>query len=462
MPTQAAIYCRISSDPDGLALGVERQETLCRSEAERRGWAVVEVYVDNDMSAYSGKPRPAYDRMLEDLRQGLRDGVLVVDTDRLTRQPKELEEFIDVADAHGIALANVSGEMDLSTSDGRFRARILGAVARQESEKKSERIMRQRDQMAVKGLPHPKARSFGFESDGMTHRDIEASLIRKAARDVLAGVSMGNVAREWNELGVTTATGRKWNLRSVSLLLNQPRIAGYRVHRGEIIGDGQWEPIVDQVTWEQLQALFKSRKRGPGRPPRHLLSGILVCGRCEGAMRASGSKGHPIYSCQKDASRGTCGRLSVHRGHADGEIREQVLATVTHAGGLAKAVGFLSSSGEETAKLTAQLERDRLMLEQLASDYYDEGLIGRAEFFGNRDRLERRIQTTSRALERASGTIPDIPADYAGASRWWDEVDNDQRRVLVEVLIERIVVRPLDASKPRRFDPERLEPVWKL
>lgn len=96
---------------------------------------MAEVYVDNDLSAYSGKLRPAYERLLADLLAGLRDAVLVVDQDRLTRHPAELEGFIDLADRHGIALANVSGDVDLGTSDGRFRARIMGAVARQESER---------------------------------------------------------------------------------------------------------------------------------------------------------------------------------------------------------------------------------------------------------------------------------------------------------------------------------------
>jgi DNA invertase Pin-like site-specific DNA recombinase len=76
-PGAAAIYARISSDAEGTGLGVARQVEDCDRLAERLGWAVAEVYADNDISAYSGKRRPAYERMLADLRDGLRDGVLV-------------------------------------------------------------------------------------------------------------------------------------------------------------------------------------------------------------------------------------------------------------------------------------------------------------------------------------------------------------------------------------------------
>lgn len=169
----AAIYCRISLDRSGDGLGVERQEELCRKLADDRGWPVAEVYVDNDRSAFSGKPRPAYARMLTDIEAGERDGVICVDLDRLTRRPSELEVFMDLADRCGIALANVSGDTDLSSSDGRFKARIMGAVARQESERKGERIHREAEQAAQRGVPRGSRRPFGYEFDRITLRDEE-------------------------------------------------------------------------------------------------------------------------------------------------------------------------------------------------------------------------------------------------------------------------------------------------
>ena len=102
----------------------------CERLVARQGWGVEERYVDDDVSAYSGKPRPAYRRMLDDLRGGYLDAVVVWDLDRLHRQPRELEEFFDLCKAAGVSkLASVSGDVDLSTHDGQFLARILGAVA---------------------------------------------------------------------------------------------------------------------------------------------------------------------------------------------------------------------------------------------------------------------------------------------------------------------------------------------
>ena len=68
-PVAAAIYARISSDQEGTALGVKRQLEDCRKLAAAEGWVVAEEYTDNDVSAFTGKRRPRYEDMLEDIRR---------------------------------------------------------------------------------------------------------------------------------------------------------------------------------------------------------------------------------------------------------------------------------------------------------------------------------------------------------------------------------------------------------
>ena len=96
VPERAAIYCRISDDREGRGLGVARQEDDCRKLAERLGWQVAKLYRDNDISAFRGKPRPAYQVMLDDVKNGQVDGILCWHNDRLHRHQRELEDFIEL------------------------------------------------------------------------------------------------------------------------------------------------------------------------------------------------------------------------------------------------------------------------------------------------------------------------------------------------------------------------------
>jgi site-specific DNA recombinase len=88
---RAGIYARISSDRDGDQLGVRRQVEDCSGFAERCGYVVGEVYVDDDISAWSGKARPEFERRLDDLRSRRIGAVVAWHLDRLTRHPRELE-----------------------------------------------------------------------------------------------------------------------------------------------------------------------------------------------------------------------------------------------------------------------------------------------------------------------------------------------------------------------------------
>ena len=135
---RAGIYLRQSRDRYGTGLAVGRQREDCLRLCSDRGWEPVQ-YVDNDVSAYSGKRRPAYERMLADIEAGQLGAVVVWDLDRLHRRPVELEQFIHLADKHRLALATVSGDTDLATDSGRLFARVKGAVARSEGERKSTR-----------------------------------------------------------------------------------------------------------------------------------------------------------------------------------------------------------------------------------------------------------------------------------------------------------------------------------
>src|SRR3712207_2340361 len=101
---RVATYCRISDDREGKALGVQRQREDCERLVEARGWALTGRYVDNDLSAYSGKSRPGYSELLAAVRAGAVDGIVAWHPDRLHRSPKELEIFLEVVEQHGVTV----------------------------------------------------------------------------------------------------------------------------------------------------------------------------------------------------------------------------------------------------------------------------------------------------------------------------------------------------------------------
>ena len=394
--TSAAVYLRISSDPTGQALGVARQREDCETLCAARGWTPVE-YTDNDVSASSAKKRPAYERMLADIRDGRIGAVVAWDLDRLHRRPVELERFMDLADAHRLALATVSGDVDLSTAQGRLTARLKGAVARHEVEHKSDRQKRAAQQKAARGEPQWR-NAFGYLRDGSRTPDpVTAPLVKQSYAAILSGGSISDIAREWNAAGAYGLTGKPWSASTVSLFLRKPRNAGLRSYDGEIIGKAAWPPLVDEETWRAAHSVLNAPGRAPGRKTvrKHLLTGVLRCGKpgCGGylsgmwAMQPTGGKpGRPkvgekprpseqvahsiTYSCKQ------CRGVSIRAEHVEPLLYQLVSGRLA----MPDAVDLLKAELHDTAEAEAlRGERATLLarLDEIADERADGLLTGK-------------------------------------------------------------------------------------
>jgi DNA invertase Pin-like site-specific DNA recombinase len=263
-PLHTSLYLRISEDRREGA-GVERQEKECRELADRLGWEVAAVLTDNDVSAYSGKRRPGYEKLLESIRSGQTEAVICWHADRLHRQPKELEPYIELCDSHGVQNAAVrAGKVDLTTASGQLNARMLRAVAYYESQHKAERIRSAHRQIAENGQWHGGMRPFGYEADGTTVRETEAAEVKRLAAAVIRGQSLRSLAVELNERGVPSVTGVKWTSARLRAMLLRPRLAGLRQHRGKIIGPAVWPPILSRETHDALKAILGDPARRTG------------------------------------------------------------------------------------------------------------------------------------------------------------------------------------------------------
>lgn len=261
--TAAVIYTRISKDEARQHLGVDRQERLCRDLADRDGLTILEVLTDNDVSAYGRKKRPGFERLVDMLRSGEAGAVVTYHADRLYRRTTDLERLVPLVEVTGAQVHTVAaGNIDLTAASGRMVARMLGAAAQGESERTGERIKAKHDELAAAGKPPGGRPPFGY-SKGYEVNPDEAEAVRYMAQRVLEGGSLLGIASELGAKRVTTREGRPWHHSSVRATLINPAIAGLRVHRREVAGPGQWHPVLDRETWEQVRAVLAdpARKR---------------------------------------------------------------------------------------------------------------------------------------------------------------------------------------------------------
>jgi site-specific DNA recombinase len=445
----AGVYVRISQDRAGDELGVDRQREDCEKLAKRQGWTVSDVFVDDDRSAYSGKPRPGYDRLLEALKSGTITAVVVWHPDRLHRSPRELEGFIDVVEASGAQIATVTaGELDLATASGRMTARIVGAVARHESEHKSERIRRQRDQMALQGRPHGGRRAFGYRRGGQDLDEKEAELVREAARRALAGESIRSIARDWNDRAVPSSSGREWTIVSLRQMLTGPRLAGLRVHRGEVVGRGTWRAILTRAEHDEIRAVLGNpRVHRTGRPATSLLGGLIVCGECGAVMHASTRTGGTRrYVCHAQPGKTGCGCVAIQAERTEAIVVEAVMRRLDTPELARTAAEPPDSPGVEIPEIESRLAE--------LADLFGDGTITRTEWMRARTALEDRLTKARSARDDAAGTTTLAPYRDGALRDAWPDLTTDQQRGILAAVIDRVVIAP--AATPGRFDDERI------
>lgn len=466
---RAVAYARISKDREGLELGVRRQLEDSRTLAARRGWEVVAEEVDDDVSATSGRHRPGWERTLALLESGRADALVAYSSSRCYRLPRDLEPLLDLARTRGTQIATVaSGDVDLSTADGRMLAGILVSVDRGEAERISERIRRKLLELARNGADKGGPRPFGYEPDRVTIREAEAELVRRAARDVIEGTSLNAIARRWNEAGVVTPTGRvgSWTGVRVRQILTSPRVAGLRQHdgRNRVLLDDAGEPvhavwpaILDEDVWLQLRSRFgtgNGRTHPKGR--KHLLTGLVVCDRDGSKMEA-----RPAWKNQPAAY--VC-RICNRRVGADG--LEEYVVHRQMAGAILAAFDRQPESDAEAdlealkrrhAEMTqslSELARDRYVKRTLPADVFDRTSV---ELTKELQQLEAALQP--KVLPKATGDFwTQIGfTSFEESTRDWSV---QQRYDALSEVIREIRIGPGVAGR-RGFDPSRVELIFR-
>jgi site-specific DNA recombinase len=464
-PVRAGIYARISSDREGEGLGVARQLEDCQRLAEARGWTVVERYVDQDVSAYTGRLRPEYGRLRADIEGRAIDAVAIYRADRLHRQPRELEAFIDLCQAVGLTnVASVSGDLDLTTHEGQLVARITGAVAKNESDVKSQRIRRQKEQAAEQGkLSGGGTRAYGWEADKKTIRLDEAEIVRECARRFLAGESTRSICANLNQRGVPTTTGKQWAPQTLTRMLGSPRISGQRAHKGDIVADAVWPALISREDGERIRAKLADPNRRTNKSARrYLLVRLLKCWHCgEYLVAAPRGDGTRRYGCRKGPGVSGCGKTFINAEPLEQFVTFACLARL-NSRELAEAARAQADQPEaerwQHEADTAQAKLDELALAWSADE------ITRDEWRIARTALDQRLTAARRQLSKITHTtVLDGLIGNADLVRTsWDSLDLTRQHAILQAILDHVEVGPARRGYNAPLDESRLRPVFRL
>src|SRR3954463_3208904 len=150
-PVRCAIYTRVSTDQgleqdfNSLDAQYDASQAYIRSQAHA-GWTLLRAKYDDGGFSGGNTDRPALQRLLDDVRAGKVDVIVVYKVDRLTRSLADFAKLVELFDQHNVSFVSVTQQFNTTTSMGRLTLNVLLSFAQFEREVTGERI---RDKIAA-------------------------------------------------------------------------------------------------------------------------------------------------------------------------------------------------------------------------------------------------------------------------------------------------------------------------
>jgi len=345
---KCVLYPRVSTEMQVDGYSLEGQKNGLKRFADREEMEIVGIYEDAGKSGKSIEGRPAFKKMLSDIKNGLEiDYILVYKLSRFGRNAADILNSLEFVQSYGINLICIEEGIDSSQTSGKLLISVLSAVAEIERENIIEQTMNGRREKARQGGWNGGFAPYGYylKDNQLLIEETEAEAIR-IIFDKFANsdIGLGGVAKYLNLQGIKkiprqNGTLETWSSHFIRLILDNPVYCGKiaygrrtrekvkgtkneykQVHAEDyILEDGQHEGIISEELWQKVHA--KRMATGIKQPSKigkdrsHLLTGILKCPLCGSSMYTNKHAWTNKDGTYKEVYYYICGRNKQERGH---------------------------------------------------------------------------------------------------------------------------------------------------
>lgn len=352
---RCAIYTRKSHE-EGLdqefnSLDAQRSaaESYIQSQVHE-GWKPIATRYDDGGFSGGTIERPALSQLMDDIRYGLIDCVVVYKVDRLSRSLLDFAKLVALFDEHNVSFVSVTQQFNTTTSMGRLTLNILLSFAQFEREIIGERIRDKKLATARQGKyigGQPKLGLDIIDRRYVINED-EAKLVRRIFKMLIELESCRKVADALNAEGIhtkkyTTKTGKtfggtRFNARNIYDIVTDQKYIGKIVHKG-VAYDAEHEAIVSEGLFDRVRKVLASNKTYTHKHQKRrfaLLRRMIRCGECGSLVQPSWTRNHGreyrYYTCAKKVKKGyqKCTLPSLPAGEIETLVVDQLREFLRH------------------------------------------------------------------------------------------------------------------------------------
>lgn len=308
---KCVIYIRVSTEEQAkhgysIAAQLEKLKAYCISQ----GWEVVSVFIDDGYSA-KDLERPKFTLMMDEIKKGNIDVLLVYRLDRLTRSVLDLYTILQVLDENNCSFKSATEVYDTTNAMGRLFITLVAAIAQWERENLAERVRMGMEKKTKLGLWKGGTPPYGYQIiDKALSIDEHEKKVVKNVFELAKTIGFYSIAKQFTVKGFTTRKGGDWHVDTVRDIANNPVYAGYLTFNESLkeykkppkeqkLFEGNHERIIPREEFWELQDILDKRRTFGGKreTSNYYFSSILKCGRCGHSMSGHKSAGKKTYRC---------------------------------------------------------------------------------------------------------------------------------------------------------------------
>ena len=458
----AGLYIRVSTEDQAReGFSLKEQEKRLRAMCEYKGYEVYKIYKDSGISAKTGNYRPAFEELLQDIKDKKCNTIVVLKLDRLTRSVYDWENILKFLEENDAYLDCANDDINTTNANGKMISRILTSVSQQEIERTSERT-KVGLAGAIKEGHIPARAPLGYKhvDKKLVPDPLTKDIVIRIYDLYFEGKSYYNIATIFNEEQVLGKT----NWKDTGIL----RIISNEVYKGDYVHGKRTnhptyykdviEPIVSKEMWENCQVQKKKNQKNYMRTQTYIFLQKLKCPKC-GRILAGGAshkiktdKWYFYYRCEN------C-KNNIHEDKIEEKIKN-LLADILEYDNVVNEF-FLPVLKSKVDNPKEQLEKELKNLnnkkERIRKAYIDE-LFNEEEFKQESKLIENQIEKINSKLlensqvEQLNFTTEDIllkrdmdfinkvklPISYYAFNDNWDLLDRDTRADIVMRYIDDI------------------------
>lgn len=455
---KCVIYVRVSTDEQArhgysIAAQIEKLEAYCISQ----GWEMVKQFIDDGYSA-KDLNRPQFKEMMNIVKKGGIDVVVVYRLDRLTRSVVDLYSILQELDKYDCKFKSATEVYDTTNAMGRLFITLVAAIAQWERENTAERVRMGMEKKIKLGLWKGGTPPYGYKivDKQLVVNENEVGVVKEVF-ELSKTLGFYTIAKQLSSKGYQTRKGSDWHVDSVRDIANNPVYAGYltfseslkeykKPPREQNLYEGNHDKIISRDEFWALQDILDKRRKFGGKreTSNYYFSSILKCARCGHSMSGHKSGDKKTYRCSgKKAGKNCTSHI----------ILEDNLVKTVFAQWDELIGDFKSSEGksEYSTELLSTLEHELASVQKLMKKkktMYENDVIDIDELIRETEKLREKEKELQREIKNIqqnnSRNNEDLKSIIRNIGSLWLHANDYERKQLMTMVFEQLVIDTKD------------------